>query len=390
MKNKRKATKIILFIYIFILFSLFFSYFFALNIPTNINLSFNEFNEFDRINTIYKVDKKLLPASTSSAKCDIKLFGLLKVKSIEVNLTKERFVYAGGMPIGIEVSGGVKVVSKEKILTDNQYIVSQNNLQMGDIILSLNGKNINSITDIEKALKDIKTSSVLVKFSRNGRILSERVSVHFDRLKNENSLGLIFNESTTGIGTLTYINENLEFGALGHPISINKKNEVSKINGGNVYSINKIVVNKAYNGVVGRFGGDFLRTEERIGKINQNTLTGIYGFITNTEFIKKLDKYEVGSSFVVKNGKAKLLSFVSGEPKLYDIEIIKKLNTKNKTNKCMVIRITDKELLNKTGGIIQGMSGSPIIQNNRIVGAVTHVFVNEPTKGYGVYIDYMI
>ena len=209
----------------------------------------------------------------------------------------------------------------------------------------------------------------------------------------EYKIGLWVRDNAAGVGTLTYIRQdNLRFGALGHPVCDIDTGRVLPVSGGNVYKCNIVGYNKGTRGNPGELRGLFLRNGIEAGTLDNNNDYGVYGTI-NEQYLDLLGikPVEVGFRDVVKTGKAKILSTIDGGvPEEYDIEIIKLSNQRKCDKKSMVIRVTDKDLIEKTGGIVQGMSGSPIIQNDKIVGAVTHVFVADPTKGFGVYIDWMI
>ena len=206
-------------------------------------------------------------------------------------------------------------------------------------------------------------------------------------------LGLWIRDNAAGVGTLTYVRQdNFRFGALGHPVCDIDTGKIMPVSGGNIYKCSIVGFNKGVRGNPGELRGLFLKSGVSVGELDNNNNFGVYGKI-NEEYVKAMgvEPMMVGFRDSVKTGKAKILSTIDGgKPEEYEIEIIKLNYQSESDKKSMVLRITDERLLNSTGGIVQGMSGSPIIQNGKLVGAVTHVFVSDPTKGFGVYIDWMI
>ena len=252
---------------------------------------------------------------------------------------------------------------------------------------------INSTTDISNYLntKKDKDKPVKITYVRDGEEKSIDLEPVKDILTDKYRLGVWVRDDASGIGTLTYVKENNRFGALGHPLCDADVKSIVSVKTGKVYNCSVLGVNKGKSGIPGELQGMFLHGSNAEGLIDKNNEYGIFGELKDDSSIfQKLDKAKIGGRFSVKPGKAQIKCCVDGNIKLYDIEIIK-TNTKNyNTDKNMVIRVVDPELLQKTGGIVQGMSGSPILQDGKIVGAVTHVFVNDPTKGFGVYLDYML
>ena len=206
-------------------------------------------------------------------------------------------------------------------------------------------------------------------------------------------LGLWVRDSTAGIGTLTFYHEDSEtFGALGHPITDGDTNTTFTIKDGDLLSASILSVRKGEKGVPGELRGLFVNEKNSIGEIKNNSTSGIFGNsyepLINPKFSEPMS---VGFRNEVVEGPATIITTIDDEgPKEYDIEIVKLLQQDKSGPKSMIIRVTDEELLSKTGGIVQGMSGSPIIQNDKIVGAVTHVLINKPDIGYGIYIEWML
>jgi len=196
-----------------------------------------------------------------------------------------------------------------------------------------------------------------------------------------------------GVGTLTFYNDTTKrFGSLGHAITNSTNKSNIEVTSGDIYNCKIVGVKIGYNGVAGELLGTFSLNQDSIGNVDKNCNFGVYGYMTDSKSItENKTPIELGGRVSIKPGKAKILSCIDGENiEEFDIEIIKTNYQKSENEKSMVIRVIDKELLSKTGGIVQGMSGSPIIQNGKLVGAVTHVFLNDASKGFGLYIDWMI
>ena len=306
------------------------------------------------------------------------------------------YVYLAGVPVGIAIeTDGVVVIAKGTVETKDGEIETTNgsDIKVGDIITLLGTKSISSTNDIAEYLKSYNgNDSVRINLLRNGHIVETKINPAFDIVTNRYRLGLWVRDTATGVGTLTFIKENGEYSALGHPISDIDTASKIDVKQGNIYKCNVIGVKRGVVGNPGELRGLFLKNNSNIGTIVSNTKFGIRGKM-NESYIEKmnLQKYEVGRKESVKVGKAKIVSTIDGVlPEEFDIEIVKTAQQNNPDNKSMIIHVTDKRLLEKTGGIVQGMSGSPIVQDGKIIGAVTHVFVNDPTRGYGLYMDWML
>lgn len=305
-------------------------------------------------------------------------------------------VYPGGFPLGFTMEcQGVIVVSIGDVLTERGLInpMKNKNIKVGDIVYSINGEVVSSASQMQILLNKDDNMFVELEIHRGAEIIKERVEKVKELSTKMYRLGLWIRDNAAGVGTLTYIREdNFRFGALGHPVCDIDTGRTMPVSGGNIYKCNIVGFNKGVRGNPGELRGLFLKTGLRVGVLDNNNNFGVYGKI-NSEYVDSMNvkPIQVGFRDSVKTGKATILSTIEGgKPEEYDIEIIK-LNYQNSSDKkSMVIRITDERLLNSTGGIVQGMSGSPIIQSGKLVGAVTHVFVSDPSKGFGVYIDWMI
>jgi stage IV sporulation protein B len=300
-------------------------------------------------------------------------------------------VYIGGYAAGFIINTeGAEVVGLCDVFSGNTVISPsrQAGIIVGDLITGLNGYDVKGAIDIEKALKNYNGEKTNITLYREGKLLDLVITPVKDRGTGRYKIGLFIRDSMTGIGTMTYVKQkDLRFGALGHPV-LNQNSELLKIENSEVYLCSIIGINKGLKGNPGELRGIFLK-DELLGIADKNTTSGIFGYFNKKSNLLTENKLiDVGSS--AKPGKASIITTISGtEPKEYSISIIK-VDDNDKQNKNLVIKITDNELLDTTGGILQGMSGSPIIQNGKLIGAVTHVFINDPTRGFGILIDKMI
>ena len=340
-------------------------------------------------NTITKVDD-------DSNKYEIKFLGMIPLKSVEVEKIKDLELYPGGVPIGVRVSSeGVLVVGYSDIEINNEKEESPGKvggLEIGDVILKINGLEMHNSRDLVKAIKQSEKDSIKVDILRHGENITKIVT-----LKKENNkdykIGLWIRDSTAGVGTMTFYDDtSKKFGALGHPITDSDTNEPFLIKDGDVIESSIISIRKGEKGSPGELKGIFINESNPTGEIDKNTQSGIFGQL-NSNILQKSDikRLKVGFRDEIVPGKAKIITTIDENgPQEYEIEIEKLLNQNVASSKSMVIKVTDPRLLEKTGGIVQGMSGSPIIQNNKIVGAVTHVLINKPDTGYGIYIEWML
>ena len=326
-----------------------------------------------------------------------KLFGFIPIKKIEANIIEDKDVYLGGMPIGFSIDvDGLIVIGNNSVLTKEGKINSVENSQIkkGDIILKINGNEVSSIDDLNVILNDNKYNGeeLDAEILRDNQKLNIKLKPILDVIDNKYKLGLWVKNDAAGVGTLTYVEtDTLNYGALGHPITDYETGVFVPAKGGNIFPCNVVGLNKGEKGVPGEIKGIFMQGKNKKGTIEKNTKFGVFGVISDKSKIVDSNKTaEVASRLTMKPGKATLVSNISGISEEYEIEIIKANYQPTSSDKSFVFKVTDDKLLELTGGIIQGMSGSPILQNGKVVGAVTHVFISDPTKGYGVYIDWML
>lgn len=328
-------------------------------------------------------------------KLQIKLLGLIPIKSVPVSKINDLEVYPGGINVGIKISTkGVLVVGHSDILSSEGKIESPakaSGIEIGDVIVKINGEEIESSKDLLKKIKNFDESKINMEYIRNGDTQSKEIDLQKEN--DEYKLGLWVRDSTAGIGTLTFYDKNTSiFGALGHPITDGDANKPFTIRNGDLLNSSVISIKKGEKGIPGELKGLFINEKESLAKIEKNTEAGIFGQSTSSLINPIFNKpLKVGFRNEVKEGAAQIITTIDESgPKIYNIEIIKLLPQQEPGPKSMVIKVTDEELLEKTGGIVQGMSGSPIIQDNKLVGAVTHVLINKPDVGYGIYIEWML
>lgn len=296
-------------------------------------------------------------------------------------------VIPGGESIGIKInSDGLIVVGYYKV--DDEYIAKKN-VKIGDKIIKINNHDVSSINELTKYINSEITEDLVIslKIIRNNKVINTNL-----KLKEENNLlktGLYVKDNIIGLGTLTYIDPVTKvYGALGHDIVINETNNRVEVKDGNILLSTITSINKSRNGHVGSKNAN-ISFDNKIGSIEKNLETGIFGFYTDKMPNKKT--LEVGRFEDIKLDNAYILT-VTKERKIekYNIDIVEKYYNKRNTNKAFSFKIIDKKLIDKTGGIVQGMSGSPIIQNNKLIGAVTNVVIDRVKYGYGISIDTML
>ena len=332
------------------------------------------------------------------ATIEFKLLGLIPIKAVTVNVHDDLYLIPGGNTIGVKLkTRGVLVVA----LSDNIVGIDGKRyspaidagIKVGDIIIDINGEKVKDADHVIDILKKIKNEKIKITIERNNIEFTTNVKPVKSNQDNTYRLGLWVRDKTAGIGTLTFYHpETKKFGALGHGITDIDTGALMPVDNGEIVKAKISSIEIGKKGEPGELRGVFFKNEDGLGIIEKNSNYGIYGKL-DKKFIDLKDKkpIPIGLQNEVKKGKATILTTLDSEnAESYDIEIIKTERQGSPEPKSMVIKIVDERLLNKTGGIVQGMSGSPIIQDGKIIGAVTHVFVNDPTKGYGLYINWML
>lgn len=312
----------------------------------------------------------------------------IQIVPVFAQTTKEN-VYLGGMPAGFVMQmKSVEVVGFSDFVTDSgiKSPAKECGIKTGDKILRFGNKTIASAVDLDNVCQNCHGEAEIIELERNGEQLKLKIRPIKELSSGVFRIGVLVRDSISGVGTVTFIKEDGGFAALGHPV-YEKDHNLLEISGGNCFQCGVVGVNRGERGAPGELKGAFLSSQS-IAEIKANTPCGILGEWKGDTASRP--KIEVGKISIVKMGKGSMFSTVDGcNPQEYQISIIK-VDKDNKENKNFVIKITDKTLLNSTGGIVQGMSGSPIVQNGKLVGAITHVFVNDPTRGYGISIEKML
>lgn len=329
-------------------------------------------------------------------KLNVNLLGVIPIKSVAVHKVKNIEVNLGGNCVGVRLSSkGALVVGQSEVNINNEKVESpatKVGIGVGDLIVKINNEKVESSKELISNVKNAKSDTVNITFIRNGSEMTKEVKL-LKESGGDYKLGLWVRDSTAGVGTMTFYDEKSgKFAALGHPVTDGDTNKPFTIKDGDLLESSIMSVRKGEKGSPGELKGIFVDDNNPIGKIEKNTQCGIFG--NTTTKIKngmRSNRIKIGFRDEIKLGKASIITTVDESgPKEYEIEITKLLQQDEAGPKSMIIKVTDPELLKKTGGIVQGMSGSPIIQNGKLVGAVTHVLINKPDVGYGIYIDWML
>ncbi len=329
------------------------------------------------------------------ANLELTLLGLFPLKSISIEALQPRWLVPGGHSIGVILqSVGIMIVGYAPIVNDNGekvYPAKDEGIQLGDLVKKINGVPIKSEEELAQIIDQNHGQSIEIEFSRNEELFYKKINPVFCSETNRYRIGLFVRDGVVGVGTLSYWDpSSSQFAALGHIILDNDTKQEIAVSDGQIVGAEIKSVKPGYPGRPGEKIGVFDGNGEIIGTISKNTDYGIFGSSTNTITNPQVTRLEVGYAHQVEIGPAEILTVINGETiESFKIEI-EKCNSRTNNIKNMEIHITDERLLNTTGGIIQGMSGSPIIQNNKLIGAVTHVFLNDPSRGYGVYMDNML
>lgn len=334
-------------------------------------------------------------SNTGPNSLDLNLFGGIKLKDVSVDVIPKTTVIPLGNAIGMKLyTKGVLVVGMSQIDTDNnekKKPYENSGIEQGDTILAVNNNEIENTEDLITEVKRSNGNPITIKYLKENQTLE--TSITPVKSKDEYKIGLWVRDAAAGVGTLTFYEPSTNvFMALGHGISDIDTEKIVDISSGELITANIISIVKGKKGTPGEIRGS-IESGNNIGKIYKNTNFGVYGNVSNKNIlaINSNQELEVAARDEIQEGKAQIICQLdnSGTRK-YDIEIEKIYITNNENNKSMLVKITDSELLEKTGGIIQGMSGAPVIQNGKFIGAITNVLVNDPTQGYAVFGDMMI
>lgn len=323
---------------------------------------------------------------------DVMLLNVIPIKSSNVEVVKETQVIPCGTPFGIKLfTEGVVVVGMSDVKTDDSTInpARESGLQMGDVILTINNKQVNTNEEIASAIENSGGETLSLRVKRMEKEYKFELQPIKSSSDNCYKAGLWVRDSSAGLGTLTFFDPKTNgFAGLGHGICDIDTAEIMPLLNGDIVLANINGIVKGQKGSPGELKGIFVN-DNSIGVLEANNQTGVYGKMNETPV--SADLMRVGLKQEIKKGPAKILTTVEGgTPEYYDIEIESINYDDHNPTKNMIIKITDPVLLDRTGGIVQGMSGSPIIQDDVLIGAVTHVFVNDPTKGYGIFAENMV
>jgi len=361
-----------------------------INVPESItvvegtDLSSYTFNRYSR------ATGSILTDTIGKNKISVELFGKIPLKKVDINIVSDKLLLVGGQSIGIKLNtNGVTVLSFEEFfdLDGNRVCPYEGvNIKRGDVITKFNNETINGVEDFISKIQQSNGNQVELVVKRGDEENLIYMTPIIDREDNTYKLGLWVKEIASGVGTVTYIDKNTgEFGALGHGINDVDGTSLLGVRTGNAYKAIILAVEKGKKGSPGELKGA-IRENDIFGTIDKNSITGIYGVTS----IREGEEVQVALASEITEGPATIFCNVDGNNvEEYKINI-EKINSNLISSKNMIIKVTDEELIAQTGGIVQGMSGSPIIQNGKLIGAVTHVLINDPTRGYGIFIENML
>ena len=348
----------------------------------------------DTVLTASNINKQKI-SEAGVEKLRLNLFGNIKIKDVNVDVVPKTKVIPIGTAIGMKLyTKGVLVVGMSQIKDANdekKRPYENSGIEQGDTIIAINNNEVSNTNELIEEVNNSNGNAITVKYEKNNETLE--TSITPVKSGNEYKLGLWVRDAAAGVGTLTFYEPNTNlFMALGHGISDIDTEKIVDIASGELITASILTIKKGVKGTPGEIRGT-IENGNNIGKIGKNTNLGVYGTVTNKNYldISGMEEMEVATRSEIQEGKAQIICQLDNNGrKTYEIEIEKIYLANNTDNKSLLIKVTDKELLEKTGGIIQGMSGAPVIQNGKFVGAVTNVLVNDPTQGYAIFGDMMI
>lgn len=365
------------------------------SLPNNISAYSSKEIKYNYVYSVSRTDDAVVDYQNnqrvSTSECEIRLFGVIPVKTATLQQINRKTVAVSGESFGIKLyTDGVIIVGTRDVEAADGKCnpASQAGLEKGDIIVSINNVKMLSSEQVEEVFNDNNGKPYEVKVKRNGNYKTFVLMPVFSPSEQKYKVGIWVRDSTAGIGTITFYNpSNNSIAALGHPITDVDTNEIMPILNGEAVRADVTKLYKSTNGEAGSLCCDF--TNDVIGTLTLNSQYGIYGKYTG--LTADYPVYEVAPAQEVERGEAQVLCTLDASgPQLYSVEITRVSYRTNNGEKNLVIKVTDESLIEKTGGIVQGMSGSPIIQNGKLVGALTHVIVDNPEKGYGIFAEKMV
>ena len=300
-------------------------------------------------------------------------------------------VILGGQPFGVKFyNDGVMVIELEEFFNGSHYVcpAKEGGLQVDDVIKKVNGIEIKTNEDLQETATGCGGKGMSFIIERDGKELCKTVKPQANTVGTY-LLGAWVRDSCAGIGTVTYYNpDNNYFAALGHGICDRDTGAMMPLGEAEIVGASISSVERSSIGKAGSLNGYF--TDKTLGTVTNNTINGIYGTIIDNSYLSG-DRFEIAEFDEIQTGDAQIITTISGDrPESYDLKITSIRNDNPRNNENFVIKVTDKRLLDECGGIVQGMSGSPIVQNGKLIGAVTHVFLNNPEEGYGVAAQFMV
>lgn len=333
-----------------------------------------------------------IPSGSYEMEC--RLFGLIPVKDVTVHIVEDTEVIPCGIPFGIYIeTEGVLVVEICDLEQNGIPLESPAShiLKAGDYITAVNHTSIATKDELQEMVAQSKGAELELTVVRDDESFECKVTPVYTN-NDRYQIGVWIRDDLAGIGTLTYIDGQGGFGALGHGITDMDVDHLVNILDGTAYQANILSIIRGEKGKPGELLGQIHYNQaNRLGQITKNTNNGIFGSLESIpDSLKEAEPMKIGFKQEIETGQAQILVTIDQERELYDIEITKVDVNTQESNKGISFRVTDEELIQKTGGIIQGLSGAPILQNGKVIGAVTHVFVKDPCKGYGIFIETMI
>lgn len=332
-------------------------------------------------------------SDTDTYNMSVKLFGFIDFKEAEVSVIDTTKLKPVGKPIGIYVkTKGILVIDSGEFEGEGGMMQQPSALlQEGDYICAFNGEEINLKRDLMGKINECNGEPVVLTINRNGEIFDLKITPAKNK-EGYYKLGIWVRDNAQGVGTMTYVTPHGEFGALGHGINDLDTATLMELDYGSLYHADIVAIKKGLAGEPGEMTGYIsYKKNEYLGNVEQNTAEGIYGSVLDS-FSKDVDTefVDIALKQDVHLGPVQIYCTLDNEAAYYDAEITDIYQQSDNPGRGFKLHITDAELINETGGIVQGMSGSPILQDGKIIGAVTHVLVNDPTRGYGIFIESML
>jgi len=336
----------------------------------------------------------LMANDTQAYRMNLKLFGFIPFKQVDIEVIQDMMLYPVGRPVGIYVkTDGVLVIGVGEFEGPDgkQQSPAKYLLKSGDYILKVDGVEVEGKDQFIQTVEESQGEKLVLTVRRGEEEFELSIRPELNQSA-EYKLGVWVRDNAQGVGTVTFVDEQGNFGALGHGISDVDTSALMMLKSGTLYQTEIIAIKKGSNGTPGEITGMIEYSDRYIlGEITANTEKGIYGVCSNELWENGVgEALPIGLKQEIKKGAAQILCCVGKEAKYYDVEIKEVYLQNNNVNRGILLEVTDPELLATTGGIVQGMSGSPVIQNGKLVGAVTHVLVNDPTRGYAIFIENML